>query len=62
MFVCDASANRIVQREITFTPGLFKIFDEIVVNASDNKQRDSKMDKMEIVVDAASNEMFIFQT
>ena len=62
MFVCDASANRIVQREITFTPGLFKIFDEIVVNASDNKQRDSKMDKMEIVVDAASNEIFIFQT
>ena len=62
MFVCDASANRIVQREITFTPGLFKMFDEIVVNASDNKQRDSKMDKMEIVVDAASNEMFIFQT
>ena len=62
MFVCDASANHIVQREITFTPGLFKIFDEIVVNASDNKQRDSKMDKMEIVVDAASNEMFIFQT
>ena len=62
MFVCDASANRIVQRKITFTPGLFKIFDEIVVNASDNKQRDSKMDKMEIVVDAASNEMFIFQT
>ena len=62
MFVCDASANRIVQREITFTPGLFKMFDEIVVNASDNKQRDSKMDKMEIVVDAASNETFIFQT
>ena len=62
MFVYDASANRIVQREITFTPGLFKIFDEIVVNASDNKQRDSKMDKMEIVVDAASNETFIFQT
>ena len=62
MFVCDASANRIVQREITFTPGLFKMFDEILVNASDDKQRDSKLDKMEIVVDAASNEMFIFQT
>ena len=57
--MCDASANRIVQREITFTPGLFKISDEIVVNASDNKQRDSKMDKMEIVVDAASNEISV---
>jgi hypothetical protein len=30
--------KRIVEREITYTPGLYKIFDEIVVNASDNKQ------------------------
>jgi DNA topoisomerase-2 len=32
--------DRIVEREITFTPGLYKVFDEIVVNAckSLNKQ------------------------
>lgn len=47
--------GRIVQRNITFTPGLFKIFDEIIVNAADNKQRDPEMDKLEIDIDAASN-------
>ena len=59
MFVYDKDKNRIVQRDITFTPGLFKIFDEIVVNASDNKQRDTRMDKMEIVIDADSNEISV---
>ena len=34
MFVLDAATERIVEREITFTPSLYKIFDEIVVNAS----------------------------
>jgi len=38
-----------------FTPGLYKIFDEIVVNAADNKQRDPDMDKIEIDVDASEN-------
>lgn len=44
-----------MEKEITYTPGLFKIFDEIVVNAADNKQRDPNMDKIEINVDAESN-------
>lgn len=37
-----------VQREITYVPGLYKIFDEILVNAADNKQRDTTMDKIKI--------------
>ena len=28
MFVLDAATDRIVSREITYTPGLYKIFDE----------------------------------
>ena len=42
--------DRIVEKEITYTPGLFKIFDEIVVNAADNKQRDPNMDKLAIEI------------
>lgn len=49
MFVLDG--DNIVERDITFTPGLYKIFDEIVVNAADNKQRDPNMDLLEIVID-----------
>ena len=41
-----------MEKDICFTPGLFKIFDEILVNAADNKQRDPNMDKLDTVIDA----------
>lgn len=53
MYVLDG--EEIVERQVTFTPGLFKIFDEIVVNAADNKQRDPSMDTLEVTVDADTN-------
>ena len=37
-------------RDVTFVPGLYKIFDEILVNAADNKQRDRKMDTVKIEI------------
>ena len=37
-------------KEITFTPGFYKIFDEILVNAADNKQRDPSMDCIKIEI------------
>ncbi|KAG7364360.1 DNA topoisomerase [Nitzschia inconspicua] len=55
MFVYDAGQDAIVKKEITYTPGLFKIFDEIIVNAADNKQRDPNMDKLEVEIDATAN-------
>lgn len=48
MWVYDAEAERIVQRDISYVPGLYKIFDEILVNAADNKQRDPKMNLIKI--------------
>ncbi len=47
--------EKIVKKDITFTPGLYKIYDEILVNASDNKQRDRTMDKMEIEINGSKN-------
>lgn len=35
--------DKIVQKSVSYVPGLYKIFDEILVNAADNKVRDSKM-------------------
>ena len=53
MFILDTdNEHRIVQREITYTPGFYKIFDEIIVNAADNKQRDPNMDRMEVEINA----------
>ena len=51
--------NRMVEQEITFTPGLYKIFDEIVVNAADNKQRDPSMDRLEITIDVEENTLTV---
>ncbi|KAB5517842.1 hypothetical protein PHYPO_G00171840 [Pangasianodon hypophthalmus] len=42
-------------REITYVPGLYKIFDEILVNAADNKQRDKNMNCIKITIDPESN-------
>lgn len=42
MWVYDKGVG-INQRQISFVPGLYKIFDEILVNAADNKQRDPNM-------------------
>lgn len=44
----DTEVERIVQRDISYVPGLYKIFDEILVNAADNKQRDPKMNLIKI--------------
>ena len=50
MFVMDPLTNRMVNKSIQYVPGLYKIFDEIVVNAADNKQRDSSMDTIKVRV------------
>ncbi|CAK5022619.1 unnamed protein product [Meloidogyne enterolobii] len=42
-WVYDSETDKLVYREISYVPGLYKIFDEILVNAADNKQRDPKM-------------------
>ncbi|KAI1437968.1 DNA topoisomerase [Xylaria sp. CBS 124048] len=39
--------------KVGFVPGLYKIFDEIVVNAADNKQRSPTMTYMKIHIDRA---------
>lgn len=44
----------LVHREISYVPGLYKIFDEILVNAADNKVRDASMDVVKVVVDQVS--------
>ncbi|KAJ2397924.1 DNA topoisomerase 2 [Coemansia sp. RSA 2603] len=51
MWVMDLEKKRMVQRKIKYTPGLYKIVDEILVNAADNKTRDPTMKKVEVTID-----------
>ncbi|XXG56492.1 hypothetical protein AAC387_Pa03g3885 [Persea americana] len=49
-----------VCRPITYVPGLYKIFDEILVNAADNKQRDPSMDSVKVDIDVEHNCISIY--
>lgn len=60
MWVYDAETDAIVSKEITYTPGLYKIFDELLVNAADNKQRDPAMGCVKITIDADSNTISVW--
>jgi DNA topoisomerase II len=45
------------QKDVTFVPALYKIFDEILVNAADNFQRDPKnMNKISVDFDVNEGE------
>ena len=46
-------------KDITFVPGFYKIFDEILVNAADNKQRDPNMDVIKIEMNPEKNQISI---
>jgi DNA topoisomerase II len=37
LWVYDSDTKRMVNREVRYVPGFFKIMDEILVNAADNK-------------------------
>ncbi|XP_042857446.1 DNA topoisomerase 2-alpha-like isoform X2 [Penaeus japonicus] len=60
MWIFDNETDRIVQKEISFVPGLYKIFDEILVNAADNKQRDPGMDTIKVEIDPENNVISVF--
>eukprot|EP00894_Picocystis_sp_ML_P000552 jgi/Pico_ML_1/51069/g2170.t1 len=52
--------TKMVQKEVGYVPGLYKIFDEILVNAADNKVRDSKMDTLRVDIDQETNTVKVF--
>merc|ERR1719326_658657 len=52
MYIYDEQRQEIVYRKIDYVPALYKIFDEILVNAADNSMRDPKgMDLVDITID-----------
>lgn len=55
MWVYDTDKEIMIQKQIEYVPGLYKIFDEILVNAADNKQRDKKMDCIKIEINPEEN-------
>eukprot|EP01114_Cavostelium_apophysatum_P017591 TRINITY_DN526_c0_g1_i1.p1 TRINITY_DN526_c0_g1~~TRINITY_DN526_c0_g1_i1.p1 ORF type:complete len:1536 (+),score=661.88 TRINITY_DN526_c0_g1_i1:185-4792(+) len=55
MWVYDKGGKGLNFRKVSYAPGLYKIFDEILVNAADNKQRDATMDYVKVEIDQEQN-------
>lgn len=60
MWVLDAETKTLVNRPTTYVPGLYKIFDEILVNAADHKQRDASMNRLEVSIDATAGSIRVW--
>ena len=60
MWVYNTTTDSMEFREVSFVPGLYKIFDEILVNAADNKQNDKNMDEIRVTVDREKGEISVW--
>ena len=59
VFEADEGRGKMKQRKLTYVPGLYKTFDEILVNAADNKQRDASMTEIRIDIDREANRITV---
>ena len=60
MWVYNSELESMEMRQVNFVPGLYKIFDEILVNAADNKQRDKNMDTVKVTISRETGEISIY--
>ncbi len=59
MWVFNSETEQMETRKVSFVPGLYKIFDEILVNAADNKQNDETMKAIKVTVDKEKGEISV---
>ena len=59
MWVFNSNTNLMEHREVSYVPGLYKIFDEVLVNAADNKQRDKNMKEIKVTVNREKGEISV---
>src|SRR5579862_7580111 len=60
MWVYNSQTQSMEHRNVSVVPGLYKIFDEILVNAADNKQRDKNMDTIKVTVNREKGEISVW--
>ncbi|KAM0671935.1 DNA topoisomerase 2 [Ordospora colligata] len=60
MYVWDEKSKSMILKTIEYVPGLYKIFDEIIVNAADNKIRDPRMDTIKVTIDVEENTISVY--
>lgn len=61
LFIVNEPKTKFISKEVKYSPGLLKIFDEILVNAADNKQRDpTGMTELRVEVNKAKNLIAVY--
>ncbi|CAE7303627.1 Top2 [Symbiodinium natans] len=56
----SSSAQRMVRRKVDYVPALYKIFDEILVNAADNLIRDPSMNTIKVEISATQSRISVW--
>lgn len=60
IYAYDNNENRIIRKDKNIVLGLYKIFDEILVNAADNTVRDKKCNIIKVSIDKLSGEIQVY--
>ncbi|KAK5044835.1 DNA topoisomerase 2 [Exophiala bonariae] len=60
LWVYNSEKESMEFREVSYVPGIFKIFDEILVNAADNKANDKNMDELKVTIDREKGEISVW--
>lgn len=60
VWVWNDYRNCIVNKDVTFPPGLYKIFDEILVNAADHAQRGAGMTMLKVDIEPENNRISVW--
>lgn len=59
LYIYNHNTESLELRNIHYVPGLYKIFDEILVNAADHKQRDTSMSYIKVTINTDDNSISI---
>jgi DNA topoisomerase-2 len=60
LYVIDLETTKLVKKEIKYVPGLYKIFDEILVNAHDHSIRDTTCKTIKISINQETGEISVW--
>ena len=60
MWVFDTELSKMEYRQVSYAPALYKIFDEIIVNSADHKQRDDTMKTLKVTIDKEEGSISVF--
>lgn len=60
MWVYCSQTDKIIEKEINYSPGLYKIFDEIIVNAGDRVQEDKTCNIIKVTINSDTNTISVW--